>query len=39
MEREFLHAGGHVPPTAFAFNHTQLAFLYSESHQSIMGEE
>ena len=37
-ERERLYAGGHIPPTAFALNHEQLAFLDSESHQSIIGE-
>jgi hypothetical protein len=39
LERELLYAGGHVPPTAFARNHEQLTFLYSEAHQIIIGEE
>jgi hypothetical protein len=39
LEREFLDAGGHVPPASFALNHEQLSFLYSESHQNIIGEQ
>jgi hypothetical protein len=39
LERELLYAGGHVPPAAFALNHEQLAFRYSESHQNSIGEQ
>jgi hypothetical protein len=39
LERELLYAGCHVPPAAFALNHEQLAFRYSESHQNSIGEQ
>ena len=38
-EGELLYPGGHVPRATFALNYEQFAFLYSETHQSIIGEE